>query len=258
MGTTAHELHAALTIDLQRNAAKVVEAARSEVTYSFQRNLLACHDWTAVPVFPTFLKVSALLIERTWVGLPLSREEAWIKATTSYMTDVAKAAGAIRPWSKLLRPFVAPFLSEVQSLKKNRDDVTEMMKPLIHAQFGSRQQQKPNIAGGELFTWIIQRYKGKVTPERIARDELMATFSSLYTVTATLTQTLFDLATHPEYLNPLREELATILAEDAELMQKQSLLKLKKMDSFVKESQRMNPLGLSKIIKKDIYYRLEF
>lgn len=247
MGTPAHELHSALTIDLQRNVQKVLQAAQSEAPYAFQQNLPKCEEWTAVAVFPTFLRISALLIERTWVGLPLSREERWIKATTSYMTDVAKAANAIRAWSNALRPFIAPLLPEVQSLKSNRNDVTKMMRPLIREQFhNSVKEKNDSVAGGELFLWIIQRYKEKFSPERLARDELMATFSSLYTVTATLTQTLFDLATNPEYLDPLREELTGVLVEDPSLMQKVSLLKLKKMDSFIKESQRMNPLGLSK------------
>jgi len=246
MGTPAPELHSALTIDLQRNVQRVLESAQGEVGYAFKKNVPDCNVWTSVSVFSTFLRISALLIERTWVGLPLSREETWIKATTGYMTDVAKAANAIRAWPKALRPLVAPMLAEVQSLKNNRDHVTKAMKPLIRQQFSSSNKEKGDrVAGGELFAWIIQRYKGAVTPERIARDELMATFSSLYTVTATLSQTLFDLAARPEYLGPLREELAGVLVEDPGLVQKVSLIKLKKMDSFIKESQRMNPLGLS-------------
>ncbi|KAI0107207.1 cytochrome P450 [Nemania sp. FL0031] len=250
MGTPAPELHAALTIDLQRNVQKVMEAAQGEVDYAFNRNLPACDDWTSVPVFPTLLHISALLIERTWVGLPLSRREDWIKATTSYMTDVAKAAAAIKAWPSAVRPFIAPLLAEVMSLKSNRGDVIRMIKPLIQDRFRKGDGEKRDVpAGGELFTWIIQRYKGPITAEKVARDELMATFSSLYTVTATFTQALFDLATRPEYLGPLRDEIATVLADDPELTQKTTLLKLKKMDSFIKESQRMNPFGLTTMMR---------
>ena len=248
MGTSAHELHSALTVDLQRNVQKVLDSAHDEVGYAFSENLPDCKDWTPISVFPKFLRISALLIERTWVGLPLSREETWIRATTNYMTDVAKAAGALRAWSKAIRPFVAPFLPEVQSLKSNRNNVRKMMIPLIQQQLKNEKPDRVGVAGGELFTWITGRYKGKVTPERIARDELMATFSSHDTITATLTQALFDHAARPEYLEPLREELAEVLAQDPKL-QKVSLLKLKKMDSFIKESQRMSPLGLTTMMR---------
>lgn len=265
MGTHAPELHSALTIDLQRNVQRVLESAQVEVVYAFAQKIPPCPDWTPVPVFPTILSISALLIERTWVGLPLSRQDQWIKATTSYMTDVANAANAIRGWPKTVRPAVAPMLAEVQSLKNNRADVVRMIKPIIQEQLralanGTAGDKDKNgsaggggkEAGGELFTWLMQRYKGAASPEKVARDELMATFSSLYTVTATLTQALFDLAAQPEYMEPLREELAEVLKSDPTLMQKTSLLKLKKMDSFIKESQRMNPLGLSE------FYHFEF
>ncbi|KAI1120162.1 cytochrome P450 [Nemania abortiva] len=250
MGTPAPELHAALTIDLPRNVQKVIEAARGEVDYAFNQNMPTCDDWTLVPVFPTLLRISALLIERTWVGLPLSRQEDWVNATTSYMTDVAKAAGAIRAWPPGARPFIAPLLPEVMSLKSNRSDVIRMIKSLIQDQFRQGNAEKcDRPAGGELFTWIIQRYKGSITAERVARDELMATFSSLYTVAATFTQTLFDLAARPEYVEPLRDEIAMVLEDDSGLTQKTSFLKLKKMDSFIKESQRMSPLGLTTMMR---------
>ncbi|KAI8632630.1 cytochrome P450 [Xylariaceae sp. FL1651] len=250
MGTPAPELHSALTIDLQRNVQKVMEAARGEVDYAFNQNIPPCDDWTSVPVFPALLHISALLIERTWVGLPLSRQDNWIKATTSYMTDVAKAAAAIKAWPNAVRTFIAPLLKDVMSLKSNRGDVIRMIKPLIQDQFRQRDAEKHDLpAGGELFTWIFQRYKGNVSAERIARDELMATFSSLYTVTATFTQALFDLAARPEYLQPLRDEIDMVLVDDPDLTQKTSLLKLKKMDSFIKESQRMNPLGLTTMMR---------
>ncbi|KAK8013412.1 hypothetical protein PG991_009005 [Apiospora marii] len=253
MGTHAPELHSALTIDLQRNVHKVMEAAQAEVPDAFGKKMPLCDDWTPVTLFPTLLGISALLIERTWVGLPLSREEPWIKATTSYMTDVAKAAGAIRAWPKSLRPMIAPFLTEVQSLKANRSDVIRMIKPMIQEHFralengGKETSEKP--AGGELFSWLTARYKGGATAESVARDELMATFSSLYTVTATFSQALFDLASKPDYMDPLREELEQVLSADPNLTQKTSLLKLKKMDSFIKESQRMNPLGLTTMMR---------
>lgn len=65
---------------------------------------------------------------------------------------------------------------------------------------------------------------------------------------------LVDLAAHPEYIAPLREEIERVIAEDGysvdesgtKKLKKQSFPKLTKMDSFLKESQRFNPLGLGK------------
>lgn len=49
---------------------------------------------------------------------------------------------------------------------------------------------------------------------------------------------------HPEYAEVLREEIARVSAEEPSgKFRKKSMPKLKKLDSFIKESQRVNPLG---------------
>lgn len=56
----------------------------------------------------------------------------------------------------------------------------------------------------------------------------------------------------PEYIQLLRDEIEEVIAEDGHdvdedgntQLMKGSLIKLKKLDSFLKESQRENPLSL--------------
>lgn len=63
-----------------------------------------------------------------------------------------------------------------------------------------------------------------------------------------------DLLGHPEYIQPLREEIQQVIAEDGyqqdetgkNYLSKTSLNKLKKLDSFIKESQRLSPLNFGK------------
>lgn len=67
-----------------------------------------------------------------------------------------------------------------------------------------------------------------------------------------LTQAIFDLAAHPEYFEILREEIKEVLAIDGYdvdgegfvKLKKPSYTKLKKLDSFLKESQRLSPIGI--------------
>lgn len=60
----------------------------------------------------------------------------------------------------------------------------------------------------------------------------------------TLSNVLYDLAAHPEYQEVLREEFERVSAEEPNgQMRKKSMPKLRKLDSFIKESQRINPLG---------------
>ena len=56
------------------------------------------------------------------------------------------------------------------------------------------------------------------------------------------TRVLYDLAMHPEYVQPMREEVETVLQEDR--WSKDAVGRLHKLDSFIKESIRTAELGL--------------
>lgn len=66
------------------------------------------------------------------------------------------------------------------------------------------------------------------------------------------TQAIFDLVARPEYIQPLRDEIEQVIDEDGQdtdgegflKLKKTSMTKLKKLDSFMKESQRLSPPGI--------------
>ena len=48
---------------------------------------------------------------------------------------------------------------------------------------------------------------------------------------------MYNLAAHPQYIQPLRDEVEAVIAEDG--WSKLSLQKMRKLDSFLKESMRL-------------------
>lgn len=60
-----------------------------------------------------------------------------------------------------------------------------------------------------------------------------------------LTHILYDLAALPEYIAPLRDELKTVLSETEGVFARNTLVRLKKLDSFITESQRYNLPGFN-------------
>ena len=59
-----------------------------------------------------------------------------------------------------------------------------------------------------------------------------------------MAQAVFDLVAHPEYIDPLRDEVKRVRESDGNAWTKAGIAKLVKMDSFMKESQRFRPPGL--------------
>ena len=64
---------------------------------------------------------------------------------------------------------------------------------------------------------------------------------SLRGVTQSFVHALFYLAALPEYIAPLRAEVEEVIEREG--WSKEGLDKMHKVDSFIKESQRMNPIG---------------
>ncbi|KAK4934034.1 hypothetical protein LTR10_024486 [Elasticomyces elasticus] len=65
--------------------------------------------------------------------------------------------------------------------------------------------------------------------------------AAVHTSSVTWLNTMYDLALYPEYHDELRKEIYEVFAAENGEWKKQSLTKLVKMDSFIKESARFHP-----------------
>jgi hypothetical protein len=64
--------------------------------------------------------------------------------------------------------------------------------------------------------------------------------SQLHTSSMAITDVIFDLCATPEYVEPLRYEAERVLAQTNGEWQFSTIKKLHRLDSFLKESQRVN------------------
>ncbi len=94
-----------------------------------------------------------------------------------------------------------------------------------------------------MIQWLQDLSEGAdATPERIVDRQLGMSFAAIHTTTNHLTNVIYDLAARwDEYGPELRAEVEEVLAETDGEWKKTTLTKLSKMDSFMKESQRLNP-----------------
>jgi cytochrome P450 len=80
-------------------------------------------------------------------------------------------------------------------------------------------------------------------PKEIVHKILFLCLASMSSSTMGITHAIFDLCAMPQYLAPLREEIQTTVAEEGGWTLA-AVQKMKKLDSFLKESQRVNHPGL--------------
>ena len=85
---------------------------------------------------------------------------------------------------------------------------------------------------------------------------ILVSFGAIHTTTMAVTHAIYDLVCRREYIQPLRDELEQVIAEDGQdadgdgffKLKKKSFTKLRKLDSFLKESQRFSPPGYGEFI----------
>ena len=77
---------------------------------------------------------------------------------------------------------------------------------------------------------------------RIMKSE----FGGLHTTSIVLSDTLFDLAARPDYIQPLREEIEEIVSQYG--WTKDAFSRMHKLDSVIKESSRLGGLNSGRIL----------
>lgn len=85
------------------------------------------------------------------------------------------------------------------------------------------------------------------TPDKLAHRLLILILASVHTTTMAGAYRFYDLYAKPEYFQSLREEIEAMLREESG-WGKTTIMKVNKVDSSLKESQRISPASLHDII----------
>ena len=92
-----------------------------------------------------------------------------------------------------------------------------------------------------LLSWMMECATGtEQDPDHLAHLEIVISLAAIHTSQMNAVHVLYDLASQPGYIEEIREEIREVAREDGG-WQKTSYAKLRKLDSFMKESQRFNP-----------------
>jgi len=141
---------------------------------------------------------------------------------------------------KPLKSIVAYMLSNLPSQVQQE---VEFIRPMVEERFAKLEEfgedwDMPN----DMLTWLMGEAKGSErSVEGLARRLLVVNFAAIHTTSQTLTQVLYRLLSHPEYIEPLRQEVEAVVAEEG--WTKAGMDKMHKIDSFLRETQRIDGLG---------------
>lgn len=217
--------------------------------WSYSDTTFIGSDWTSVNITDILLQTIARISARIFVGPVTCRDQKWIHTTISYTENVFITVMALRLFPSFVHPILAPLLPSYWRLHGNLATANRVISPMVRERIKTRSEDEKN---DDFLQWMINDAKGiEGRPDKLAHRQLILSLASIHTTGMAAAHAMYDLCAHPEYFDPLRAELLSVLKEDGG-WHKATLNKLKKLDSFLKESQRLNPpsqLAFNRVVK---------
>jgi hypothetical protein len=261
IGSTEHpEAINAIRLDLTRNIGKILGDLQDEISYCFDKEVGPCPDWKQITVYPTVIQIVAGLSARAFVGLPLCRDREWTQATMDFTRDAIILMHMNSMIPSALRPYLSPLLPPFRKLAGYRTFAGNKLMPQVTSILSTYKEklrgfktmsEKEAIEQAEknnfnMVHWMIGHFKDpeQADPFDLGQQQMTAAFAAIHTTGMAASHAIFDLAAYPEYIPTLRKEIEDVIQEEGypdRQLRKTSMAKLKKLDSFIKESARMSP-----------------
>ncbi|KAJ3566941.1 hypothetical protein NP233_g6679 [Leucocoprinus birnbaumii] len=235
---------------LTRNLAIRFDDVKDEIAKAFKVYVPPTEDWVSVPAYNTVMHIVARTSNRYFTGLPLCRDEGYVSLQERFTIDVIIGARIINCFPDFLKPVVGQYLTTVpKSVKRAVDYLGPMVEERLAEidEHGANWPGKPN----DLISWLLEIAEGyQRTVHDIVLRILAINFAAIHTSTMSFTQALYDLAIHPEYVAEMREEAENVIREHG--WTKAAMGQMRKIDSFLKESQRLNSVGSVQMMRKTL------
>ncbi|XXG99759.1 L-threo-3-deoxy-hexylosonate aldolase [Hypoxylon texense] len=201
-------------------------------------------------------RIIGQVTNRVFVGLPLCRDRDLLDAGLAYAQDVPVGSTALRFTPAPLRPLLAPLVTLPNRIHTRR--FYRILRPEVErrsAAFAARRSADPEKSGGDggekepndFLQWSIAQAAAlgdayHARPDTLSGRILLLNFASIHTSSFAITHALLDLAgsTSPEQLDELRAEVGSVLAAHGGVWNKRALAAMEKLDSVMRESQRVN------------------
>ncbi|OCK73538.1 cytochrome P450 [Lepidopterella palustris CBS 459.81] len=214
-------------------------------------------DWTTVSVLGSVTDIVARVVSRVLLGRNLCRNPHWLKISKSYTADAFRAATQLRRIPALVRPFVFWFLPSCKVLRNSVRDAHQLIDPEVERRKRAvnealRVDKKPPKVA-DAIGWMHEISVARGYDVDYVASQLMLSLAATHTTASALALALFDACDRPGVIQALRKEIIEVVGQYGWSRDKAVILKL--MDSFLKETQRVQPMNatnMNRWVERDI------
>ncbi|TCD63305.1 hypothetical protein EIP91_005686 [Steccherinum ochraceum] len=245
-------VHAKLT----RNLNEFHGIMKDEMWTAFDDLIGVSDEWTSVPALKTVMSIISRTSNRVFVGLPLCRDPEFLSIATNITLDIAHSRFLINLFPPFMKPFVAKLVNQVPSRLRK---AYAMIGPMVEARRQRAEECKTNKEEwddrpNDFLMWLVDEgVKKGYTNESTVLYLLLMEFVALHTAAMSFTHALYYLAADSSLVIPMRKEVEAILQEEGgDLGSRTAVSKMRYIDSFLRESQRMNGTNATTIWRKTL------
>ena len=193
--------------------------------------------------------LAARMSAKITLGYPACRDPGWLEVATGFTSDIFMAAFILHSFPPWMHWLIAHFVPAQRRIKRQMEFTQSLIGDLMKQHV--KNLEKGVACEDSLLNWMFDNGTEKEREiSGMAGRQIMFTLASVHTTSSGVTNLLFDLCSHPEWIPILTEEVESVIKEygvigkNPNITTKQWLSKLEKMDSFFVESQRVHPSSL--------------
>ncbi|KAI0348326.1 cytochrome P450 [Trametopsis cervina] len=239
---------------LTRNIGGLHEILHAETAMAIEDLIpIEADEWVPVNAFLLTQKAIARITGRLLVGPTLCNDPEYLDLVVNFTRDVGVARFFLSIFPPVLKPLAAKFITNISDRAKRG---TKIMGSLIEERLAlfDKPDTEDSDRPADMLQWVIEmaRPRGYQVPQ-IVRLVLLLNFASIFTTGTSLTHLLYHLAAEPKYVRMLREEIEPVIQSEG--FTKASLAKLRKLDSFMRETARYNGANIEAVSVSRMFYK---
>lgn len=209
--------------------------------------------WETVYIKDTVLDLVTRISSRVFLGRNLCRNKRWLHIAKNYTVQIFIATQLIQMLPRATRPFLRWVIPQYRASVRSVRDARKLINPEVErlGLMNQAEEEKKNKKEYTAITWLREVAKGREID--FAAAQMLLSLNAIHTTGEVLTQAMVDICEFPGVVGPLRQEIVRVIGQHG--WSKKSLGDLELMDSFLRESQRHQPMGIAtmiRLVEKDI------
>ena len=243
--------------NLARALPRLIPALQAEVEWAVDEafGTQPGGEWREVNLWGALLKIIPVVTGRILVGEGINRHSEYLESMVNFTMCVVRNIFLLAFMPRLVRPVLGWLLTWDSWLNWRR--AARLIMPRIRARRAALERGDDDMPD-DYVTWALRQareqgaWKEYNDAERLSKRLLPLTFAAIHTTVLTAQSSLIDIFSsssspekHGDIVDALRGEAVREYAACGGKWDKPALARLVKLDSAIRESQRVSPFGVT-------------